>query len=143
MMCWAYWRDGVVDVWGVVPASCVVLVLVFLGGGVYVCVIGLLVGAVGAVEGREREGGVMEGGMREVPLCCPCCHGGRGRPFRLYGVPLVVLAVVDEEVWGFQFVHLNGVGVVAGDGGLGGVVLAGLWDDVVGCPLVAGGLPCE
>ena len=70
----------------------------------------------------------------EVPPCCPCVQGGRNSPFRLYGVSLVVSATADEDVGGRQLIHLRGVGEVAGDGDLGGVVLAGggVGDDVVG-----------
>ena len=51
---------------------------------------------------------------------------------RLYGVSLVVLAMGDEDVGGRQLIHLCGVGNLAGDGDLGGVVLAGggVGDDV-------------
>ena len=78
----------------------IVSVLGLLGGGVHTCVFGLLVGAVCCVEGGGPGGGVLEGGMWEVPPCCPCVQGGRGGPFRLYGVSLVVLATGDEDVWG-------------------------------------------
>ena len=45
---------------------------------------------------------------------------------------------------GCQFVHLGGVGEVAGDDDLGSVLLArgGVWNYVVGCPFVVGGFPC-
>ena len=39
---------------------------------------------------------MVEGGVPEVPPCCPCVQGGRGGPFRLYGVSLVLLATGDE-----------------------------------------------
>ena len=83
---------------------------------------------------------MVEGGVSEVPPCCPCVQGGRGGPFRLYGVSLVVSATGDEDVGGRQLIHLCGVGEVAGDGDLGGVVLAGggVGDDVVGRPFVLG-----
>ena len=72
----------------------------------------------------------------------PCVQGGRGGPFRLYGVSLVVSAVGDEDVGGCQLIHLCRLGEVAGDGDLGGVILAGggVGDDVVGCPFVLGGV---
>ena len=68
---------------------------------------------------------MMEGGVREVPLCCPRVHGGRGGPLRLYGVSLVVSVMGDEDFGGCQLIHLCGVGEAAADGDLGGVVLAG------------------
>ena len=82
----------------------------------------------------------MEGGVWEVPPCCPRVQGGRGGPLRLYGVSLVVSVIGDEDVGGRQLIHLCGVGEVAGDGALAGVVLAagGVGDDVVGCPFVVG-----
>ena len=85
---------------------------------------------------------MVEGGVWEVPPCCPCVQGGRGGPFRLYGVSLVMSATVDEDFGGRQLIHLCGVGEVAGDGDLGGVVLAGggVGDDVVGRPFLLGGL---
>ena len=134
--------DGVVVMESAGLAPCVVSVLGLLGGGVYACVFGLLAGAVCRVEGGGPGGGVMEGGVWEVPLCCPRVQGGRGGPLRLYGVSLVVSAMGDEDVGGRQLIHLCGVGEVAGDGDLGGVVLAGggVGDDVVGCPFIVGGL---
>ena len=102
-----------------------VSVLGLLGVGVHTRVFGFLVGAVRCVEGGGPEGGVVEVGVWEVPLCCPCVQGGRGGPFRLYGVSLVVSATGDEDVGGRQLIHLCGVAEVAGDGDLGGVVLAG------------------
>ena len=80
--------------------------------------------------------------MLEVPPCCPCAQGGRDGPCRLYGVALVVSATGDEDVGVRQLIHLCGVGGVAGDGELGGVVLAGggVGDDVVGRPSVLGGV---
>ena len=83
----------------------------------------------------------MAGGVQEISPCCPCVQGCCGGPFSLYGVPLVVPAVGDEDVGGRQFVHLGGVGDVAGDGDLDGIVFGGfgVWDDVVGCPFVVGG----
>ena len=85
---------------------------------------------------------MVEGGVWEVPPCCPCVQGGCGGTFRLYGVSLVVLATADEDVGGRQLIHLCGVGEVAGDGDTGGVVLAGggVGDDVVGRPFVVGGV---
>ena len=85
---------------------------------------------------------MLEGEVWEVPPCCPCVQGGHGGPFRLYGVLLVVSATGDEDVWGCQLIHLCGVGEVAGDSDLGGVVLAvgGVGDDVVGRPFVLGGV---
>ena len=134
--------DGVVVVEGAGLTPRIVSVLGLLGGGVHTCVFGLLVGAVCCVEGGGPGGGVVEGGMWEVPPCCPCVQGGRGGPFRLYGVSLVVSATGDEDVGGRQLIHLCGVGEVAGEGDLGGVVLAGggVGDDVVGRPFVLGGL---
>ena len=83
---------------------------------------------------------MVEGGVWEVPPCCPCVQGGRGGPFRLYGISLVVSATGDEDIGGRQLIHLCGVKEVAGDGDLGGVVLAGggVGDDVVGRPFVLG-----
>ena len=85
---------------------------------------------------------MVEGGVWEVPPCCSCVQGGRSGPFRLYGVSFVVSATGDEDVRGRQLIHLCGVGEVAGDGGLGGVFLAGggVGDDVVGRPFVLGGV---
>ena len=82
----------------------------------------------------------MEGGVWEVPPCCPCVQGGRGCLLRLYGVLLVVSAMGDEDVGGRQLIHLCGVGEVAGDGDLCGVVfaVAGVGDDVVGRLFVVG-----
>ena len=65
----AYAWDGVVVSEGEGPASCVLSVLGFLGVGMYTRVFGLLVGAVCLVEGGGPVGGVMEGGVREVPPC--------------------------------------------------------------------------
>ena len=83
---------------------------------------------------------MMEGGVWEVRSCCPRVQSGRGGPLRLYGVLLVVSAMGDEDVGGRQLIHLRGLGEVAGDGDLGGVVLAGgsVGDDVVGGPFVVG-----
>ena len=103
-------------------ASCVVSVLSLLGGSVCACVFGLRVGAVCRVEGGEPGGGVMLGGVWEVPPCCPRVQGGRGGPLCLYGVSLVVSAMGDEDVGGRQLIHLCGVGEVAVDGDIGGVV---------------------
>ena len=85
---------------------------------------------------------MVEGGVWEVPPCCPCVQGGRGGPLRLYGVLLVVSATGDKDVGGRQLTHLCGVREVAGDGDLCGVGLAGggVGDDVVGCPFVVGGV---
>ena len=117
--CWASW-----------PGVCIPVCLGFLFGR----------SAVWKGVGQER--GVVEGGVWEVPRCCPCVQGGRGGPFRLYGVSLVVSATGDEEVGGRQLIHLCGVGEVAGDGDLSGVVLAGrgVGDDVVGRPFLLGGV---
>ena len=84
----------------------------------------------------------MEGGVSEVPLCCPCVQGGDGGFLRLYGVLIVVLAMGDEDVRGCQLIHLCGVGKVAADGDLGGVPFAvgGVGDDVLGRPFVVGGV---
>ena len=83
---------------------------------------------------------MMEGGVWEVSLCCPRVQGGRGGLLCLYGVPLVVSAMGYEDVGGRQLIHLCGVGEVAGDGDLAGVVLAGggVGDDVGGRPFVVG-----
>ena len=134
--------DGVVVVEGAGLAPRIVSVLGLLGGGVHTCVFGLLVGAVCCVEGGGQGGGVVDGGVWEVPPCCQCVQGGRGGPFCLYGVSLVVSATGDEDVGGRQLIHLCGVGEVAGDGDLGGVVFAvgGVGDDVVGGPFVLGGV---
>ena len=85
---------------------------------------------------------MMEGWVWEVPPCCPRVQGGRGCPLRLYGVSHVLSAMGDEDVRGRQLIHLCGVEEVAGDGDLGGVVLAGggVGDDVVGRPFVVGGV---
>ena len=69
---------GVVVVEGAGLAPRIVSVLGLLGGGVHTCVFGLLVGAVCCVEGGGPGGGVVEGGVSEVPPCCPCVQGGRG-----------------------------------------------------------------
>ena len=130
----------VVEGAGLVP--CIMPVLGLLGGAVHACVFGRLVGAVCCVEGGGPEGGVVEDGVWEVPPCCPCAQGGRGGPFRLYGVSLVVSATGDEDVGGRQLIHLCGVGEMVGDGDFGGVILAGggVGDDVVGRPFVVGGV---
>ena len=135
--------DGVVVLEGAGPVPCMVSVLGLLGGGVYASVFGLLVGAVCCVEGGGPGGGVVEGQVWEVPPCCPRVQGGCGGPLRLYGVSLVVSATRDEDVGGRQLIHLCGGGEVAGDGDLGGVVLAGggVGDDVVGCRFVVEGVP--
>ena len=85
---------------------------------------------------------MMEGGVWEVPPCCPRVQGGCGSPLRLYGVLLVVSAMGDEDVGGRRLIHLCGVGEVAGDGDLGGVVfpVGGVGDDVVGRQIVMGGV---
>ena len=134
--------DNVVVVEGAGLAPCIVSVLGLLGGVVYACVFGFLVGAVCCVEGGGPGRGVVDGGMWKFPLCSPCVQGGCGGPLCLYGVSFVVSATGDEDVGGCQLIHLCGVGEVAGDGALGGVVLAGggVADDVVGCPFVPGGV---
>ena len=83
----------------------------------------------------------MEGGVWEVRPCCPRVQRGRGGPLRLYGVSLLMSAMGDEDVGGRQLIHLFGVEEVAGDGDLGGVILAGggVGGDLVGCPFVGGG----
>ena len=88
---------------------------------------------------------MVEGGLWEVPPCCPCVQGGCGSPFSLYGVSLVVSVTGDEDVGGRQLIHLCGVGKVVGEGDLGGVVLAGggVGDDVVGRPFVVVGVLCR
>ena len=132
--------DGVVVVEGAGLVPRIESVLGLLGGDVHTFVFGLLVGAVCCVEGGGPGGGVVEGGVWEVPPFCPCVQGGHDGPFRLYGVSLVVSATGDEDVSGRQLIHLCGVGEVAGDGDLGGGVLAGggVGDDVVGRPFVLG-----
>ena len=84
----------------------------------------------------------MDGGVWEVPRCCPCVHVGRGSPLCLYGMSLVVSAMGDEDFGGQQLIHLCGVGEVAGDLDLGGVIFAdgGMGDDVVGRPFIVGGV---
>ena len=86
---------------------------------------------------------MMEGGVWKSPACSPREKSGRGGPLCLYGVSLVVSAMGDEDVGGRQLIHLCGVGEVAGDGDLGGLVLAGggVGDDVVGRPFHFGGVP--
>ena len=134
--------NGVVVVEGGGLAPCIVSVLGLLGGAVYACVFGFLAGAVCCVERGGPGGGVMEGGVWEVRRCCPRVQGGHGGPLCLYGVSLVVSAMGDEDDRGCQLIHLRGVGEVAGDGDIGGVVLAGggVGDDVVGRPFVVGGV---
>ena len=85
---------------------------------------------------------MMEGGLWEVTLCCPCVQGARGGPLRLYGVSLVVSVMGDEDVGARQLIHLCGVGEVAADGDPGGVGFAdgGVEDDVVGRLFVMGGV---
>ena len=80
--------------------------------------------------------------MWEVSPCCPRVQGRRRGPLCLYGVSLVVSAMADKDVGGRQLIHLCGVGGVAGDGDLRGVVLAGggVVDDVLGRPFVVGGV---
>ena len=41
---------------------------------------------------------MLEGGVWEVPPCCPCVQVGCGGPFRLYGVLLIVSVTGDEDV---------------------------------------------
>ena len=74
---------GVVVFEGAGLAPCIMSVLGLLGGGVHTCVFGLTVGAVCCVEGHGPGGGVLEGGVWEVPPRCPCVQGRRGGPFRL------------------------------------------------------------
>ena len=133
-------KDGVFIVEGAGVASCIVSVLGLLGGSVYACVFGLLVGAVCCVEGGGPGGGVMEGRVWEVPPCCPCVQGGGGGSLRLYGLSLIVSAMGDDDVGGRQLIHLCGVGQVAGDGDLSGVIFAGggVVDDAVGRRFVVG-----
>ena len=80
-----------------------------------------------------------------VSPCCPGVRCGHGGPLRLYGVPLVVSAMGDEDVGGCQLIHLCGVGGVAADRDLGCVVLVvgGVGDDVVGRPFVVGDVFCR
>ena len=104
--------------------------------------LGFLLGRSAVWKGVGQEGGWWREGLWEVPPWCPCAQGGRGGPFCLYGVSLVVSATGDEDVGCRQLIHLCGVGEVAGDSDLGGVVLAGggVGDDVVGRPFVLGGV---
>ena len=104
--------------------------------------LGFLLGRSAVWKGVGQEGAWWRVGCGGSPLCCPCVQGGRGGPFRLYGVSLVVLATGDEDVGGRLLIHLCGVGEVAGDGDLGGVSFAvsGVGDDVVGRPFVLGGV---
>ena len=134
-MVWSSWR-----VWALRLASC--RCWDSWAGGVHACVFGLLVRAVCCVEGGGPGGGVVEVGVWELSLCCLCLQGGRGGPRRLYGVSLVVSATGDEDVGGRQLIHLCGVGEVAGDDDLGGVVLAGggVGDDVVVRPFFVVGV---
>ena len=87
----------------------------------------------------------MEGGVWELPPCCPCVQGGLCGPLSLDCVPLVVSAMGDEDVGGRDLIHLGGVGEVAGDGDLGGIIFAGVdvRDDVVGHPFVVWGVFCR
>ena len=104
--------------------------------------LGFLLGRSAVWKGVGQEGAWWRVGCGRSPLCCPCVQGCRGGPFRLYGVSLVVSATGDEDVGGCQLIHLCGVGEVAGDGDLGGVVFAGggVGDDVVGRPFILGGV---
>ena len=43
---------------------------------------------------------MMEGGVWQVPPCCPLVQGARGGPLSLYGVSLVVSAMGAEDVGG-------------------------------------------
>ena len=68
-----------------------------------VCVpmcLGFLLGRSAVMKGGGPGGGVVEDGVWEVPLCCPCVQGGRGSPLCLYGVSLVVSATGDGDVLG-------------------------------------------
>ena len=134
--------DGVVIVEDASLAPCVVSVLGLLGGGVYACVFRLLVGAVCRAEGVGQGGGLMGGWVWEVFPYCSRVQGGHGGPLRLYGVSLLVLAMGGEDVGGRQLIHLCGMGEVADDSDLGGVVLVavGVGDDVVGRPFIVGGV---
>ena len=88
---------------------------------------------------------MMEGGVWEVPPCCPSVQGGRCGPLCLYGVSLDVSVMGDEDLGGRQLIHLCGVGEVVGDSDLGGVVFAGggVGDNVVGRPCVPWGVFCS
>ena len=88
---------------------------------------------------------MLEGGVWELPPCCLCVQGGLCGPLSLDGVPLVVSAMGDEDVRGRDLIYLGGVGEVAGDRGLCGVVFAGgdVRDDVVGRPFVVWGVFCR
>ena len=100
-MVWSLWR-----MWALRLASCRCWAS-WVGVCIPVC-LGFFVGAVCCVEGSGPGGGVVEGGVWEVPPCCPCVQGGRGGPFRLHGVSLVVSATEDEDVGGRQLIHLCG-----------------------------------
>ena len=134
--------DGVVVVEDAGLAPRIVSVLGLLGGVCTPVCLGFLLGRSAVWKGVGQEGAWWRVGCGRSPLCCPCVQGGRGGPFRLYGVSLVVSATGDEDVGGRQLIHLCGVGEVAGDGDLGRVVLAGggVGDDVVGRPFVLGGV---
>ena len=113
------------------PASRVVSMLGFVGRGVHAPVFWLLVWAVCRVERGWPIGDMMQAWMREVSPCCPCVQGGQGVPLRLYGVRLVVVALVDEDVGGCLFSDLGGVSAVAGD-----VILAALHLQLVVCEMM-------
>ena len=76
------------------------------------------------------------------PPVLSICTGWSRRTLRLYGVSLVMSPMGDEDVGGRQLIHLCGVGEVAGDGDLGGVLFAGdgVGDEVVGRPFVVEGV---
>ena len=63
-----------------------------------------IVRAVCGVEGGWPGGGVMEGGVWEVPPSSPSVRGDRGGPLRLYSVLLVVSVMGDEDVGGRQLI---------------------------------------
>ena len=104
--------------------------------------LGFLSGRSAVMKEVGQERACRRVGCGRSPLCCPCVQGGCSGPFCLYGVSLVVSASGDEDVGGRQLIHLCGVGEVAADGDLGGVILAGggVGDDVVGRPFVLGGV---
>ena len=97
-------RDSDIFVEGATPTLCIVLVLGFLTVGVYSCVFAFLPGAVRGVREGWPAWSVMEGWVWEAVPCRACVQDGRGSPFRLYGLQLVVLAVGDEDVGCCYFV---------------------------------------
>ena len=50
---------------------------------------------------------MLEGGVWEVPPCCPCVQSGHGGPLCLYGVSLFVSAMGDEDFSSYTCVVLG------------------------------------